>query len=82
MIDPACFVPAPWPGWYEPLHDCGTPVAAGDPIGYLHDFNRIDDPPLPITAAVSGYLIAQAWLAQVSAGQHIAVVGRSVPWPG
>ncbi len=80
MIDPACFVPAPRPGWYEPLHDCGALLAAGDPIGYLHDFNRIDEPPLPITAAVPGHLMAQAWLAKVTTGQHIAVVGRSVPW--
>jgi N-alpha-acetyl-L-2,4-diaminobutyrate deacetylase len=82
MIDPACFIPAPWPGWYEPLHECGAAVAAGDPIGYLHDFDRIDEPPRTITATVSGYLVAQAWLAKVTAGQHIAVVGESVPWRG
>jgi N-alpha-acetyl-L-2,4-diaminobutyrate deacetylase len=81
MIDPACFVPAPWPGHYEPLHDCGARLAVGDPIGYLHDFDRIDEPPLQITAPVPGHLIAQAWPAEVTAGQHIAVVAQPVPWP-
>lgn len=81
MIDTACFVAAPWPGWYEPLHDCGDPVAAGEAVGLLHDFDRVDEAPWPVLAAVDGRLVAQAWLAEVTAGQHIAVVARELPWP-
>jgi N-alpha-acetyl-L-2,4-diaminobutyrate deacetylase len=82
MIDPACFVAAPWPGWYEPLHDCGAAVDAGQTLGYLHDFHRIDEQPLAIQAEVSGHLLAQAWLAEVTAGQHIAVVAQELSWHG
>jgi len=68
-------VSAPWPGHYEPLINCGTSVKAGELIGFLHDFNRIDDPPEPIKAYVDGYVIAQAWRAPVEKGQHLVVVG-------
>ena len=77
-VDPACFVPAPFPGLYEPLLECGVEVAAGQAVGQLHDFHRIDEPPAPIRAGVDGVLVAQAWEAQVAQGQHIVVVGQVI----
>ena len=78
MVDPACFVPAPWPGHYEPLLECGVSVRAGETVGLLHDFYRIDEPPWPVQAGVDGYVIAQAWRAWVPQGQHILVVGQEM----
>ncbi|HVJ79943.1 MAG TPA: succinylglutamate desuccinylase/aspartoacylase family protein [Planctomycetia bacterium] len=76
MVDRECFSPAPFAGHYEPLLDCGTAVKAGQLVGYLHDFDRIDLDPHPVVAGVDGVILAQAWVAPVPRGQHILVVGR------
>jgi predicted deacylase len=78
---PECAVYAPWQGCYEPVARCGAAVAAGDTLGYLHDFDRIDEAPWPAKAAVDGYVICQAWEARVVAGQQVAMVGFELPWP-
>lgn len=76
MVDRACFTVAPFAGHYESVIDCGQTVAAGEPVGYLHDFDHPDLPAWPVAAGVDGILVAQAWAAPVQQGQHIAVVGR------
>jgi N-alpha-acetyl-L-2,4-diaminobutyrate deacetylase len=76
MVDRACFTVAPFAGHYESVVDCGQPVSAGEPVGYLHDFDHPDMPAWPVAAGVDGILVAQAWAAPVRQGQHIAVVGR------
>jgi N2-acetyl-L-2,4-diaminobutanoate deacetylase len=78
MVDRECFTVAPFAGHYESVLECGREVAAGDVVGYLHDFDHIDMPPWPATAGVDGVVIAQAWAAPVMRGQHIVVVGRKV----
>lgn len=78
MVDRACFCPAPFSGHYEPRVDCGSRVRKGEVVGWLHDFDRVDEKPFPIRAGVSGRVVAQAWGARVSQGQHIVVVGREV----
>jgi N-alpha-acetyl-L-2,4-diaminobutyrate deacetylase len=78
IVDRACFVPAPYPGIYEPLMECGEKVAQGQPVGLLHDFCRIDEEPLEIRAGVDGVVVAQAWRARVEQGQHILVVGKEI----
>lgn len=78
IVDPACFVPAPFPGLYEPLLECGVAVEQGQTIGLLHDFHRIDQPPAAIRAGLDGVVVAQAWAARVDQGQHILVVGRVI----
>lgn len=80
MVDRACFCPAPFAGHYEPLLECGAGVRAGDAVGLLHDFERLDAEPYPIRAGVDGIVIAQAWQAPVAPGQHVLVVGRIVPF--
>lgn len=78
MVDRECFTCAPFAGHYEALVPCGELVRAGQIIGYLHDFDHVDDDPWPARAGVDGILIAQAWAAPVPRGQHIVVVGRVV----
>lgn len=82
IVDRACFVPAPYPGLYEPLIECGAQVKRGQAVGLLHDFNRVDEEPCPIQAGVEGIVVAQAWQARVEQGQHILVVGQDCPWEG
>ncbi len=78
VIDHECYVPAPFPGHYEEMLACGTQVNKGDIVGWLHDFNRIDESPYPVQAGVSGIVVGQAWGAVVRPGQHILVVGQIV----
>ncbi|MCY2934990.1 MAG: succinylglutamate desuccinylase/aspartoacylase family protein [Planctomycetota bacterium] len=78
MVDRACFTVAPFDGHYESVVDCGTPVKAGEIVGYLHDFDHIDMEPWPARAGVDGVVLAQAWVANVPRGQHIVVVGREI----
>lgn len=67
-------------GHYEPLVDAGTLVQAGDPLGYLHDFYRLDEKPELILAPHEGYVVCQAWRAEVEQGQVIAQVGKTLAW--
>ncbi len=76
IIDRACYVPAPFPGHYEPLMACGARVAAGQVVGNLHDFYRVDDPPWPVCAGVDGYVLSQAFRQPVRQGSHILVVAQ------
>jgi len=78
MVDPACFQAAPWPGHFEPLFECGARVRAGEPVGRLHDFHRLDEAPHEFKAAHDGILIAQAWGARVQQGQTCICVGKIV----
>lgn len=78
IVERECVVAAPFAGHYEPLVDCGTPVRRGTAVGLLHDFDHVDAEPWPAVAALDGIVLVQAWLAPVTRGQHIAVVGREV----
>ncbi len=80
MVDRECFSVAPFSGHYEEALPCGCEVTAGQVIGWLHDFERIDLEPFPIRAGVDGIVVAQAWAARVTQGQHVAVTGRLQPW--
>jgi predicted deacylase len=82
MIDRACFTVAPFAGHYEPLVECGAVVRAGDTVGLVHDFDRLDLAPWPARAGVDGIVVAQAWGAPVRQGQQVVIVGREQPWLG
>jgi N-alpha-acetyl-L-2,4-diaminobutyrate deacetylase len=77
-VDRDCFTVAPFEGHYEPVLECGTAVRRGDTVGLLHDFDHIDMDPWPAVAGVDGVVLAQAWAAPISRGQHIVVVGRVI----
>ena len=78
--NPACDILAAFNGHYESMAECNTRVEKDQLLGYLHDFNKIDDPPLEIRARHAGIFICQAWGARVFQGQVIAQVGKEVPW--
>ncbi len=78
MVDRECFTVAPFAGHYEAVLECGQRVKAGDIVGFLHDFDHLDQDPWPARAGVDGVIIAQAWAAPVPKGQHIVVTGRIV----
>lgn len=80
MVDAECFTVAPVSGHYEPLMGCGEKVKAGDPVGLIHDFERIDAAPWEARAGVDGVVLAQAWGARVRQGQQVLVTGRVLPW--
>jgi N2-acetyl-L-2,4-diaminobutanoate deacetylase len=80
MVDRACFTTTPVSGLYEPLVECGTRVSAGETVGLVHDFERIDAPAWPAKAGVDGVVISQAWGARVRQGQHVVVTGRILDW--
>jgi N-alpha-acetyl-L-2,4-diaminobutyrate deacetylase len=71
---------APFEGHFEPTVLLGQKVAAGQRVGWLHDFNKLDDPPLELLAPHEGYIICQAWGAKVIQGQVLTQVGRVVEW--
>ncbi|WP_456236466.1 hypothetical protein [Devosia aurantiaca] len=80
MVDRACFTTTPVSGHYEPMLDCGTRVSAGELVGLVHDFERIDAPAWPARAGVDGVVISQAWGARVRQGQHVVVTGKILDW--
>jgi N2-acetyl-L-2,4-diaminobutanoate deacetylase len=71
---------SPFDGVYEPTVRLGEAVKKGQRVAWLHDFNRIDDPPLELTAGHDGYVICQAWNARVIQGQVINQIGRKLEW--
>ena len=78
--DPESSLLAPYPGHFEPVVQLGVKVGTGDAVGYLHDFGRIDETPLLLTAPHEGYVCCQAWRAPVMQGQVLTQVGREVAW--
>jgi predicted deacylase len=78
--DPESSLLAPFDGHFEPSLAQGQPVTREQRLGLLHDFNRIDEPPVPLLAPHDGYLLSMAWNARVSGGQSIVQTAKVVPW--
>jgi N-alpha-acetyl-L-2,4-diaminobutyrate deacetylase len=78
--DPASNFLAPHDGLFEPTVELGQKVARGQRVAWLHDFNRLDDPPLELAAPHDGYIICQAWGARVVQGQVITQIGKPMEW--
>jgi predicted deacylase len=72
------YIPAPITGYYEPLYAPGVPVAQGQLLGNLYDFEEIDRAPSPITAPVDGYLLMQPFRAPIRKGDTAIVIGQEV----
>jgi N-alpha-acetyl-L-2,4-diaminobutyrate deacetylase len=77
---PESSILAPFDGHFEPSVVLGQLVRKEQGIGFLHDFNRLDDPPLGIVAPQEGHVLSMAWNARVAGGQTIAQVAKVVPW--
>lgn len=78
--DPACSVLAAFDGHFEPTTLLGQAVEAGELLGWLHDFGRLDEAPMRLAAAHAGFVVCQAWEARVVQGQVIVQVARRIPW--
>ena len=74
------YVPCPRDGIWEPVIALGERVTAGQLIGRLHDFQRLDEPGWPVRATLDGIVVAQSWGARVRQGQFILCVGVEQPW--
>jgi len=71
---------AAFEGHFEPLVKLGEKVTKGQRVGWLHDFNRLDDPAMELVAGNDGYILCQAWGAKVIQGQVITQVGKPIEW--
>lgn len=71
---------APMDGFFEPCVAQGEQVRQEQRIGFLHDFNRLDDAPVELLAPHDGYALCLAWNARVLGGQVVAQVARALPW--
>ena len=74
IVDPDSLVAAPFAGYYEPQRKVGEMIRAGDLLGWLHDFNRIDTAPEPIRAPIAGLLAIQPNVTIVHKGYHLAAI--------
>ena len=72
---------APFDGHFEPTVTLGQHVERGQTIGFVHDFNHLDDAPAAMRAPHDGYVVCQAWRVTVFGGQVISQVGKVAPWP-
>lgn len=63
-------------GIYECSYELGAYVEKDQRIGYLHFADRVERPPLPVTANTSGVLFCTAGQGLVQRGDALAVVGH------
>jgi len=66
------------PGWYQPAHEVGDRVEAGDIAGWYHDFNRLDAPEQVLYFAKTGIVLSQRLHAMSQAGDCLVQV--AVPY--
>lgn len=72
------YVPAPISGYFEPLHDVGAAVGAGDLVGRLYDFERVGAPALEVRSPRDGYMLLQPFEAPTRKGVTMLVIAREV----
>jgi predicted deacylase len=72
------YVPAPISGYFEPIHEVGAAVAAGDLVGRLYDFERVAAPPLEVRSPRDGYILLQPFEAPTRKGVTMLVIAGEV----
>lgn len=72
------YIPAPITGHFEPVHDVGAAVSAGDLLGRLYDFERVAAPPLEVRAPHDGYILLQPFGAPTPKGVTMLVIAHEV----
>lgn len=72
------YVPAPTSGVFEPVHEVGAAVGAGDLVGRLYDFERVGAPPAEVRAPRDGYILLQPFGAPVAKGETMLVIAEEV----
>jgi predicted deacylase len=72
------YVTAPVSGISEPLVPVGAFVTAGQPVARIHDFERIDEPPVEIRADGDGYVMCRKFRAVTEQGEVVMVIAAEV----
>jgi predicted deacylase len=72
------YVTAPVSGISEPLVPVGAPVVKGQPVARIHDFERIDEPPVEILADGDGYVMCRKFRAATEQGEVVMVIAAEV----
>lgn len=75
------YVPAPFAGIFEPVLDVGEPVAEGQLLGRLHNFERFNQPAFEIRAPHKGYVMMLVFEGPVQQGDWIYVIGEETSAP-
>lgn len=81
--DPASYVFAPKGGLFEPCHQVGDEVRAGQTAGYIHFIEDIDTPPIELRYAKDGLIWMSAGPGRITRGDAVAVVMEDYDdnWP-
>jgi predicted deacylase len=72
------YVTAPVSGISEPLVPIGAFVSQGQPVARIHDFERIDEPPVEIRADGDGYVMCRKFRAATDQGEVVMVIAAEV----
>jgi len=72
--DPAAYLFAPKTGLFQPTHDAGAEVSAGDLAGYLHFVEDVDTPPIELHYQRSGIIWMGAGPGRVQRGDTVCVL--------
>ena len=69
---------APVSGISEPLVPLETFVERGQPVVLIHDFERIDEPPVEVRANLDGFLLVRRFKAATTQGDVVAVIAQEI----
>ncbi|MDQ3226414.1 MAG: succinylglutamate desuccinylase/aspartoacylase family protein [Chloroflexota bacterium] len=72
------YVTASVSGISEPLVPLGAFVRSGQPVARIHDFERIDEPPVEILADGDGYVMCRKFRAATEQGEVVMVIAEEV----
>jgi predicted deacylase len=72
------YVTAPVSGISEPLVPIGAFVTEGQPVARIHDFERVDEPPVEIRADGDGYVMCRKFRAVTEQGDVVMVIAAEV----
>jgi predicted deacylase len=72
------YVTAPVSGISEPLVPVGAYITEGQPVARIHDFERIDEPPIEIRADGDGYVMCRKFRAVTEQGEVVMVIAAEV----
>ena len=77
-VDIDRYVTAPVSGISEPLVPIGAHVNTGQPVACIHDFERIDEPPIEIRADGDGYVMCRKFRAATEQGEVVMVIAAEM----